>query len=119
KAIEMLGDNPDEIRLGQLADWVRDQPEYKQLALQGLFQAIGRGDEVGQAAQALAGGPAMAGPMGMPGVASGPIPVGPVNPAAGVGPDMGAAAAAPGAQAPGRLIPPGPVRGEPVVPMRQ
>lgn len=116
KAIEMLGDNPDEVRLGQLADWVRDQPEYKQMALTGLFQLVGRGDQVGQAANALAGGPPAPGGMGMTGAASVPFPMGPVNPAAGVGPDMGAAAVAPGAQAPGRLIPPGPVRGEPIVP---
>jgi hypothetical protein len=118
KAIEMYGDNPDEIRLGQLADWVRDQPQYKNLALTGLMQAVGRGDEVGQAAGALQGAPGMPPTaMGMPGVASGPVPMAPVNPAAAIGPDMGAAIAAPGAQAPGQMpgrLPPGPVPGQPV-----
>jgi hypothetical protein len=118
KAIEMYGDNADEIRLGQLADWVRDQPQYKNLALTGLMEAVGRGDEVGQAAGLLAGGqPQPPTAMGMPGVASGPIPMAPVNPAAAIGPDMGAAIASPGAQAPGQMpmhMPPGPVPGQPV-----
>ncbi len=118
KAIEMYGDNPDEIRLGQLADWVRDQPEYKKLALTGLMEAVGRGDEVGQAASALGGAAGMPPTaMGMPGMASGPVPIAPVNPAAAIGPDMGAAIAVPGAQAPGQMpgrMPPGPVPGQPV-----
>jgi len=121
RAIEMYGDNPDEIRLGQLADWVRDQPEYKKLALTGLYEAVGRGDEVGQAASVLMGGPQPGTALGMPGVASGPVPMAPVNPAAAIGPDMGAAIAVPGAQAPGQMpgpmpgrMPPGPVPGQPV-----
>lgn len=53
EAIEYLGDSPDEIRRSTLRDQIRQSQPYQQLLMQSVLQEAGRGDLLGQAAEAM------------------------------------------------------------------
>jgi hypothetical protein len=101
EAVNYLGDNPDEVRRSKLRDEVRQSPPYKKWALGQVFMMAGRGDILGEAAEAEQ--LALQGQM-TPGLPPGGGAAGPPQPGVfegggpGMGgvPDLGALAAAPG-----------------------
>ncbi|MDE2096744.1 MAG: hypothetical protein KGL39_05800 [Patescibacteria group bacterium] len=100
-AIEGLGDNPDEVRIGKAIDQIRASPQYQKFLMEQVFTTVGRGDIIAEAVQAgqLAATGVMPGGTGPAGLGTGQIP------------DMGALATSPnGARAAGT---PGSVPGQP------